>query len=105
MAPEKKGGQRKTKGFLSSIRQAREDIINIHKHISGVELKQHVPQAFKEIEKFTMKETGAVDNTLNKAVRAKGKQNVSYLSLYGCPESSKCYFSQCTGHLKKSQSA
>lgn len=49
-----------------------------------------------------MKETGAVDNTLNKAVRAKGKQNVSYLSLYGCPESSKCYFSQCTGHLKKS---
>lgn len=47
-----------------------------------------------------MKETGAVDNTLNKAVQAKGKQNVS--SLYGCPESSKCYFSQCTGHLKKS---
>ena len=49
-----------------------------------------------------MKEIGVVDNTLNKAVQAKGKRNVSYLSLYGCPESSKCYFSQCTCHLKKS---
>ncbi|VFV32747.1 Hypothetical predicted protein, partial [Lynx pardinus] len=39
----------------------REDIIKIHKHTNAKGFKKHVPQAFKEIQEFTMKETRAPD--------------------------------------------
>jgi len=38
------------------------------------------------------------DTKLNTEVKAKGKRNAPYLSVYGCPES---YFSQWIHHLKR----
>ena len=68
-----------TKEFLLSLWQTREDIIKIHKHTNGKGFKKHVPQAFKEIQEFTMKETRApdmhTDTKLNTEVQAKRKRN------------------------------
>lgn len=48
----------------------------------------------KEIQEFTVKEIEApdthTDTKLNTEIKAKGKSNAPYLSVYGCPES---YFS------------
>ncbi|XP_038949984.1 large ribosomal subunit protein eL31-like [Rattus norvegicus] len=82
MAPTKKGGEKK-KG-CSSINKVmtREYTINIHKRIHGVGFKKCAPRAFKEIQKFAMKEMGTpdvrIDTRLNKGVWAKGIRNVPY---------------------------
>lgn len=90
---QRKVVREKLRNVLSSLRQTREDI-KIHKHTNGKGFRKHVLQALKEIQEFTVKEIGApdmhTDTKLNTEIKAKGKSNAPYLSVYGCPES---YFS------------
>ncbi|XP_041494334.1 60S ribosomal protein L31-like [Microtus oregoni] len=56
MTPTKRGVERGPSALNEVVIQ--EHTINIHKHIHGVSFKKRASQALREIQKFSMKETG-----------------------------------------------
>ncbi|KAK7807855.1 hypothetical protein U0070_024033 [Myodes glareolus] len=86
MTPTKWGVEKGPSALNAVV--TREHTINIHKHIHGVSFKKHASQALREIQKFSMKETGPpdvhIDIKLNKVAWTRGITNVTYSSTQVC---------------------
>lgn len=95
MAPAKNGGQEKTKGHSVTYKTDQRRHYQYPQTYQQSSRSMYLSNSMRS--RNSPRRRQKQDNTLNKAVQAKEKRNASYLNVYGCPESSKCYFS-C--HLK-----